>query len=64
MAERTLTGLHVALEIQCMSALQEFPVYRERMPIQLLAYLRLARLTDPALLAKVRDSVPSFSRGA
>ena len=35
---------------------QEFPVYRERMPLQLLAYLRLARLTDPALLAKVWDS--------
>ena len=30
-------------------------MYRERMPIQLLAYLRLARLTDPALLAKVRS---------
>ena len=33
--------------------MQEFPVYRERMPLQLLAYLRLSRLTDPALLAKV-----------
>ena len=32
---------------------QEFPVYRQRMPMQLLAYLRLARLTDSALLAKV-----------
>lgn len=39
-------------------------MYRERMPIQLLAYLRLARLTDSALLAKVRNGVPSFSRGA
>lgn len=27
-------------------------MYRERMPMQLLAYLRLSRLTDPALLAK------------
>ena len=64
MAARTLAGMHMALEVQYMSALQEFPVYRERMPIQLLAYLRLARLTDPALLAKVRDGVPSFPRGA
>ena len=37
------------------ATVQEFPVYRERMPMQLLAYLRLARLTDPALLAKVCD---------
>lgn len=35
------------------TALQEFPVYKQRMPIQLLSYLRLARLTDSALLAKV-----------
>jgi histone-lysine N-methyltransferase SETD3 len=33
---------------------QAFPVFRDRMPVQLLAYLRLARLTDTALLAKVR----------
>ncbi len=31
-----------------------FPVYADRMPNQLLAYLRLARLQDPALFAKVR----------
>ncbi len=30
-------------------------MYRERMPMQLLSYLRLARLTDSALLAKVWD---------
>ena len=30
-------------------------MYRARMPIQLLAYLRLARLTDPALLAKAHN---------
>ncbi len=30
-------------------------MYRERMPMQLLSYLRLARLTDLALLAKVWD---------
>lgn len=32
----------------------EFPVYADRMPTQLLAYLRLARVQDPGLLAKVR----------
>ncbi|GIL70833.1 hypothetical protein Vretimale_3919 [Volvox reticuliferus] len=32
---------------------ESFPVYADRMPIQLLAYLRLSRLADPALLAKV-----------
>ncbi|PNH12803.1 hypothetical protein TSOC_000234 [Tetrabaena socialis] len=32
---------------------ERFPVYADRMPIQLLAYLRLARIGDPALLAKV-----------
>ncbi len=36
------------------SALEAFPVYADRMPNQLLAYLRLARLQDPALFAKVR----------
>jgi hypothetical protein len=35
------------------SALEGFPVYADRMPNQLLAYLRLARLQDPALFAKV-----------
>lgn len=38
-------------------AVQEFPMYRDRMPAQLLSYLRLSRLTDTALLAKV--SLPS-----
>ena len=32
---------------------QAFPVFRDRMPVQLLAYLRLARLTDTGMLAKV-----------
>ncbi|KXZ52752.1 hypothetical protein GPECTOR_8g143 [Gonium pectorale] len=32
---------------------ERFPVYADRMPIQLLAYLRLSRVADPALLAKV-----------
>lgn len=30
-----------------------FPVYADKMPTQLLAYLRLARVQDPGLLAKV-----------
>jgi histone-lysine N-methyltransferase SETD3 len=32
---------------------QEFPIFEDRMPLQLLAYLRLARIADPAQLAKV-----------
>ncbi|KAF5827149.1 Rubisco LSMT substrate-binding-domain-containing protein, partial [Dunaliella salina] len=32
---------------------EEFPVYADRMPTQLLAYLRMARVQDPGLLAKV-----------
>ncbi len=39
---------------------QEFPIFRDRMPTQLLAYLRLARLTDPALLAKVHQHATIF----
>jgi histone-lysine N-methyltransferase SETD3 len=33
---------------------QTFPVYADRMPTQLLAYLRLSRVTDVAEMAKVR----------
>ena len=33
--------------------MQEFPIFRDRFPNQLLAYLRLARVQDPGLLAKV-----------
>eukprot|EP00983_Pelagomonas_calceolata_P110540 1159682-Pelagomonas_calceolata.AAC.3 len=32
---------------------EEFPVYADKMPTQLLAYLRMARVQDPGLLAKV-----------
>ncbi|KAG2498938.1 hypothetical protein HYH03_003128 [Edaphochlamys debaryana] len=32
---------------------ENFPVYADRMPIQLLAYLRLARVADPGLMAKI-----------
>ena len=31
-----------------------FPVYKDRMPIQLLAYLRLTRIQDSAQLALVK----------
>ena len=36
------------------SASEQFPVYADRFPVQLLAYLRLSRIQDPALMAKVR----------
>ena len=32
---------------------EQFPVYADRFPNQLLAYLRLSRIADPALFAKV-----------
>lgn len=32
---------------------EQFPVFADRMPVQLLAYLRLSRIADPALFAKV-----------
>ncbi|KAH7299686.1 hypothetical protein KP509_24G024400 [Ceratopteris richardii] len=32
---------------------QSFPLYNDRFPLQLLSYMRLARLQDPALLAKI-----------
>jgi hypothetical protein len=34
---------------------EKFPVFADRMPNQLLAYVRLARIGDPALFAKVRE---------
>jgi hypothetical protein len=33
--------------------LERFPVYADRFPIQLLSYLRLSRIQDPGLFAKV-----------
>ena len=35
--------------------MQEFPVFRDRMPTQLLSYMRLTRIQDPAQLASVRN---------
>ena len=37
---------------------ERFPVFADRMPNQLLAYIRLSRVQDPALFAKV--SVPGI----
>lgn len=42
---------------------EAFPVYSDRMPNQLLAYLRLARLQDPALFAKVGAGAGGGSAG-
>lgn len=36
---------------------QEFPIYADRMPAQLLAYLRLSRVQDSAEIAKVCGDV-------
>lgn len=35
------------------SAQDRFPVFADRFPIQLLSYLRLSRIQDPGLFAKV-----------
>jgi len=40
---------------------ERFPVYGDRFPIQLLAYLRLSRIQDPLLFTKV-SVVPSPAR--
>ena len=37
---------------------QEFPIFQDRMPLQLLAYMRLSRVTDPAQLASVSFPTP------
>lgn len=42
---------------------EAFPVYNDRMPVQLFNYLRLARVADPALFAKVRCGQPGFGPG-
>ena len=38
---------------------ERFPVFADRMPNQLLAYIRLSRVQDPALFAKVGSRVTS-----
>ncbi|CAL8465053.1 g4588 [Coccomyxa elongata] len=52
-SDRLFTVKKQIVESVGFGIVQEFPIFRDRMPTQLLAYLRLARLTDPALLAKV-----------
>lgn len=52
-ADRYFQMKQSVLEAMGMSARQAFPVYADRMPLQLLAYVRLARMQDPALFAKV-----------
>ena len=42
------------LQAEGFSDLEEFPIFEDRMPTQLLAYLRLARLQNVAEFAKVR----------
>lgn len=42
------------LETLGFSSDEQFPVFADRFPNQLLAYLRLSRVADPALFAKVR----------
>lgn len=42
------------LESLGLSATEQFPVFLDKFPNQLLAYLRLSRVSDPALFAKVR----------
>lgn len=41
------------LESFGMGPAENFPVYADRFPIQLLAYLRLSRIQDPAQFAQV-----------
>lgn len=39
---------------------ERFPVFADRFPIQLLSYLRLSRIQDPGLFAKVINNKESF----
>ncbi|GFR43931.1 hypothetical protein Agub_g5069, partial [Astrephomene gubernaculifera] len=52
-ADRYFTLKRQILESMGFGAQESFPVYADRMPVQLLAFLRLSRVADPALLAKV-----------
>ena len=53
-ADRMFAAKCQIVEALGLGIVQEFPVFRDRMPQQLLAYLRLARLQDANLLAKAR----------
>lgn len=43
---------------------ERFPVYPDRFPIQLLSYLRLSRIQDPGLFAKVGRAAQGSKTGA
>jgi hypothetical protein len=44
------------------AAEERFPVYADRFPIQLLSYLRLSRIQDVGLFAKVRHTSRGLCR--
>ena len=52
-ADRLYSMKKEIVESMGFSASMEFPIYEDRLATQHLAYLRLARLTDPAQFAKV-----------
>lgn len=52
-ADGLYSAKRTIVEAYGLSDQQEFPVYRDRFPIQLLAYLRLARVQDTGELMKV-----------
>jgi len=52
-ADNLYTAKKQIVEAYGLTELQEFPVYRDRFPIQLLAYLRLARVQDTGELMRV-----------
>lgn len=52
-ADKYFQAKEQLLQAMNMSNSEKFPVYADRFPIQLLAYLRLSRIQDPALFAKV-----------
>eukprot|EP00884_Botryococcus_braunii_P013165 jgi/Botrbrau1/2184/Bobra.101_2s0019.2 len=52
-ADRLYSTKKQILESLGFATRQDFPIFEDRMPLPLLAYLRLARVSDPAQLAKV-----------
>ncbi|KAI8470254.1 MAG: rubisco small subunit N-methyltransferase [Monoraphidium minutum] len=61
-ADKYYTSKEQLMTSMGMTTKERFPVFADRFPIQLLAYLRLSRIQDPALFAKVSfesDSVIS-----
>mmetsp|Transcript_15687 Transcript_15687/g.49275 ORF Transcript_15687/g.49275 Transcript_15687/m.49275 type:complete len:523 (-) Transcript_15687:134-1702(-) len=52
-SDRLYQAKKQVVEAEGFEAVQTFPVFADRIPVQLLAYLRLARLQDVAQLAKI-----------